>query len=711
MSRSTSLILLPLLFASPCAFAELQSEPQSLDQEADSFDEGEVNEVVVVGNNKAAGSSVSRVTEEMMERQNAQTLPEAVSQLPGVETSSHPKAGDAIQIRGFDRTQVLILMDDIPITEVYSGSFDLSSLLVSGLSSVEVDRGVSSVLHGPNSMGGVVHMHSKTPVKPLELKFQGYLGNFANLDDHPMNEKGVSGQVSSLLKTDNAGSFALFASAGYSKSDGWQLSHDWKPTKDNMEYCGNGRGGSNCKAGALRVGSDSEKLTLHAKAAWIPREGSEVALHYHHFMQDRGVPIMQSYGYTRFWRFTDYDTDLYGITLKFTPKSPRSTWAFTGVRAVASYMDHKDTISDYQDDSYSDLTKNTLAWFVKSSYDNYTFSSAVTASFNLWTSNELELSARYRKDENKQHDIPVRADSINKTYAPWDIYQSSLYTVALEDSQRFGVFRWVNGYSWSGHTLDKEEKSHLDFLTDDRVLGAHDYRSMLEAFLPYDVRLFAAFGHKTRFPFLKELYSKAVGGNADLKPEDAYMYELGADVESLFGLQDKWTLRLFYNDVQNLIDKVDRYENVAESTMAGVEFSGSLAFAKYFRTQGNFTWLYAHNDTEDRVLDYRSPYSAALSIHYDAPFGLALSLNGQWFSGQEGLRLDALPVKREKIDGFFLLGAYARQEFSLKKLGVNNDSTAYLFARAQNLLDADYNQGGYFPHPGRQVMVGLGFEL
>ena len=71
-------------------------------------------------------------------------------------------------IRGFDTRQVGMYLDNIPIYVPYDGYADISRFLASDIYTIEVAKGYSSPLLGPNGLGGAINLVTKQPEKKFE---------------------------------------------------------------------------------------------------------------------------------------------------------------------------------------------------------------------------------------------------------------------------------------------------------------------------------------------------------------------------------------------------------------------------------------------------------------------------------------------------------------------------------------------------------------
>ncbi|HTS50747.1 MAG TPA: TonB-dependent receptor [Bryobacteraceae bacterium] len=92
----------------------------------------------------------------------------ALDYLPGVSiqhlSANRNEAG--IMVRGFStRGQVPLYIDGIPISVPYDGYVDFNRYLTSDIGEIQVARGYSTPLLGPNAEGGTINMVTVEPVK------------------------------------------------------------------------------------------------------------------------------------------------------------------------------------------------------------------------------------------------------------------------------------------------------------------------------------------------------------------------------------------------------------------------------------------------------------------------------------------------------------------------------------------------------------------
>ena len=104
-----------------------------------------------------------------MKQLNKTNVAQALSTLPGVAIQKSGNRNETqVNVRGFDSRQVPVFFDGIPTYVPYDGTLDLGRFMTSELASVELSTGYTSLLQGPNLMGGAINLTTATPKKPLE---------------------------------------------------------------------------------------------------------------------------------------------------------------------------------------------------------------------------------------------------------------------------------------------------------------------------------------------------------------------------------------------------------------------------------------------------------------------------------------------------------------------------------------------------------------
>ncbi len=122
-------------------------------------------------------SPVSPITDSIIHKEiadlHATNVTQTLQYLPGIAVdhkSSRNQTG--IMIRGFDTRQVGLYLDNVPVYIPYDGYADLGRFLTSDIADIDVAKGYSSPLLGPNGLGGVVNIVTRQPQKELDALSQ-----------------------------------------------------------------------------------------------------------------------------------------------------------------------------------------------------------------------------------------------------------------------------------------------------------------------------------------------------------------------------------------------------------------------------------------------------------------------------------------------------------------------------------------------------------
>ncbi|MDE2721021.1 TonB-dependent receptor [Candidatus Palauibacter polyketidifaciens] len=83
-------------------------------------------------------------------------LEEALREIPFLQVRENSRGEAQPTLRGTEARQLAVLVDGVPLTLGWDARTDLSLIPVDAAREIQLFRGISSVLHGPNVLGGVV---------------------------------------------------------------------------------------------------------------------------------------------------------------------------------------------------------------------------------------------------------------------------------------------------------------------------------------------------------------------------------------------------------------------------------------------------------------------------------------------------------------------------------------------------------------------------
>ncbi len=108
-------------------------------------------------------ASVTVITKEQIEQQQANDIPELLNGIQGIDISNNGGLGKStsIYMRGTNASQVLILVDGIRMGSATLGTVSLQSIPVSQIERIEIVRGPRASLYGSDAIGGVIQIFTK----------------------------------------------------------------------------------------------------------------------------------------------------------------------------------------------------------------------------------------------------------------------------------------------------------------------------------------------------------------------------------------------------------------------------------------------------------------------------------------------------------------------------------------------------------------------
>lgn len=106
------------------------------------------------------GSSETRASLDSLALPPAASAERVLRGLPGIHVRTNSRGEAELSVRGSESRQVAVLFDGMPLTLSWDGRTDLSVIPAGALQQVTLTRGLSTLLAGPNVLGGVVEFQS-----------------------------------------------------------------------------------------------------------------------------------------------------------------------------------------------------------------------------------------------------------------------------------------------------------------------------------------------------------------------------------------------------------------------------------------------------------------------------------------------------------------------------------------------------------------------
>lgn len=664
-------LLVMICFILPELYAQ---QPKAMNEpDADSaagariFQLGEIT--ITASRNSNPGD---RVNAAAMALNNKMEVSEALNMLPGIHlTASGARNESMVTVRGFDLRQVPVYMDGIPVYVPYDGYVDLARFTTFDLSAIDVSKGYSSVLYGPNALGGAINLVSRKPLQKLE--FDGSAGM--------INTNGYEGNINIGSKWKQ-----FFIQGGYSHlhRDAFRMSSDFIPEKN--------------EDGGQRDNSYRTDRKYNLKIGWTPGEKSEYVLGYINQSGEKGNPVYTGndtlnsfYLKPRFWQWPAWNKETFYFISKtsFNDKND--------LKARIYYDKFVNTIFSFDDATYSTMNKPSA---FKSYYNDYTYGGSLEYGTASIERHHLRLALHYKKDVHREHDLGE----------PLIHFIDNTITLGVEDTYKItDKLIVIPGLSYSSRINAKAEdyNSSTGTILPFADSGASKaYNGQLAAYyhLNEKQKIGGVFSHKTRFATIKDRYSYRLGTaipNPGLRPETADNYELNFTGNSFNRLNLR--VALFYSKITDIIMFINNVEpgksqmqNAGRAEYMGAEAAADYRVFKNMFLGVNYTYLERHNLTDPSIYFTDVPNTKLYGyIKYNPSRQVQLLVSSEYnssrFSTSYGTRVGDFTLVNAAVS--VGIGKYMRVE-----TGVNN------------IFDKNYYLVEGFPEEGRNFFVALRFS-
>ncbi len=568
LKKEPFLLFTVLLVASSAVFS---ATAQTSDQEKKKKEQEKpvkiTEEILVVGKTPRdiPLATVSVLTATEIERIKPRDLSEVVKSVPGCLVTFGDKDTYSLKLRGIDSKRISLLVDGIPVYEPYFSTFDLKQVSAGGIASLQVTKGPSSVLYGPNTLGGIVNVITARPGERPYLSFTGGLGD---------------GRSRSLgLDTSyNWRRFALSANILYQDSRAFYYPDE---TEGRTE----------------RFNSDFERFNLNAKVYYTPSDRTEIMVNGSLYRSEYGMPAALFVQRARYWRFPTWD------------RSSLNAGGFTSLggdsvlRFRTYYVNYCNTLDWFNDPELTDLDS-------QSTYDNSVYGAFAMADFRAGASNRLKASVL------AQRDVARMQDDVG---LPWEKVDQGTFSIGLEDHLSLGD-RWriIGGLSFDD--IDKFEGGENNTSLNPLVGVKYTPKPELD--------FHVSFARKSKFPSMRSLYSSS-SGNPDLLSESGTSLEISAAYSKGVFVTGSVFFNRFrdFIDSVRLPDGTRRYFNVGKARINGFEIQAQKSLP-WLSATVNYTFVDHRNITDDRPLDAQSKHSANFDASFFPFSGFRISVNG-----------------------------------------------------------------------------------
>ena len=611
----------------------------------------------------------------------APSVEEVLRELPLLHVRTNSRGEAEISARGSESRQVAVLVDGVPITLAWDARADVSVVPATGIQKMVFVRGLSSMLYGPNVLGGIVEATvGRSFVQPERSATQVTLGG-----DH-LGGFATSATTSVPFASD-AGDWLFRAGLGYRNSPGDPLAADIvEPTAGDDD---------------LRVNTDLEKVDGFVSLRYLLSGGSWVAFSGSSFRLDRGIAAELGVADedARLWRYPHVSRTLAvlsaGTGFRHSPLGGEGD-----VEASLGFDRGRTDIDDYTTRAYDEIA----------SYENgedRTLTLRLLADQTVGTRSDLRASFTFA---NIDHD-----EIVPEGRTP---YQQRLWSIGLENDWRLirsggrlNSLSLTFGGAYDG--ADTPETGGRESLGQISEWGG---RVGLSAALSQGrMILHTGLSRRGRFPALRELYSGALGRfapNPDLQPETLVTMEAG--LTSRFGTGEVQVV-LFHNLLRDAVVRITLPDrrflrvNRDELRSTGIELLGAHG-AGPFQLSGSLTWQSveltdtAADETHEpeNLPELLGDLTVELRLPRQYRVGAGVEYTGRQFA------IDGVTGEDTELGAAAVLGAFASKTWR-PDLPWRGGSFRFLEARVglENLGDTLLYDAWGLPEPGRRARAEL----
>ena len=578
-------------------------------------------------------TSITRTEIEMFEKKDIGT---ALNRMPGVRYVAPSGRGrgsgryeSGVVVRGFeafgtDDSAVPVFIDGVPAYVPYNYTMDMGRFTTNGLSTIDVSKGYSSVLYGPNAIGGVINIVSQRPTKPL-------YGNF--ILGAGEGETAEAGAIFGTLQD------KWYAQGGWSYFDRKYIN-----AADVFE----GTDASGQRKNTNRKNYATRDRKMEFKFGYTPNETDEYVVSYLNQAAHKG-PRQDDKGYIEdsTWEWPSWD---------------RWTLSYVSNTNLGNFFIRPRVFYDKYDNA---LWNNSLL----SEYDDYALGASLEADWNIAENNTLKGKFDYKFNQHKRNEGVDRGGS---DIANVRKLEERVFFLAVEDTHKFNEHWEMQAgllYSRRQTTYLGDDLPLAGFFADfpNAVSGpkptdddSWDPQAVVFYHLNKNHSFHYSIAKKIRFQSLREQFSNFSDGgtysrgtlctssdpcvlltlpNPDLKPEKALHHEIGWK-GNLFGRLDV-DLAWYYSSNNNMIERttvpdettyssgspsgakyaVNRVVNVPGDTRRqGLDIGVQYSVTDRIIIGKSFSYLHSHNIDDS---DWRSMQPA-----YNGSIFASVGLNG-----------------------------------------------------------------------------------
>ena len=627
--------------------------------QTDSIKNYNLNEITVQSSILIKPKPLLKLPRKKITGANSFSLNNVFYSFPSIKVQNNSRGESLIYFRGSGKRQLTLFFDGVPINIPWDNRIDLSLIPTNALESIEITKGIPSVVYGANTIAGVVNISS--------LKLNHNSGGNFKVQLGENNYQNFAG-----FWNDRIGKLKYIVSLNYFNTSGFYL-----PAQLN-----------NNKKRKLRINSNRNSLNGLLKLNYDYGISSNTSLLFSFNNSTKGVPPEKDVNKPRYWKYPVWlrlSTILNG-THKFSNGSNVS-YSFSATKFNSQ-------IDQYKTEKYSEIDDVEKGEDI-SFYGKILFTKIFTPT------SIIKLVAG---GLSSKHIEQIKSDNFEEV-----TYAQSTFSGGVEYEYLRNKFSSIIGISLDGQATPLTGKqSSKDMILD---VGAN---------LTFSYPVFnkiqsqISFGKKSRFPTLREQFSGALGRfivNPKLKAETAYSSELSFSSEIAF---TKNQLNLFLTYINDGIVRVSLPNkklmriNKKRIRNYGFDFTSNLQLNKNLLVSVGLSYLnaFAENGNGEFVdtLEYKPQFIFNGELNYKFLTNTEGQLQINYFGKEFGIR--------KGTEAFQELDDYLIMNFKLSYLlNFKNIQNFKVYFRVNNIFDKLYYTQWGLPEAGRQFFIGTNLSF
>jgi iron complex outermembrane receptor protein len=460
------------------------------------------------------------VTREQMEREGALDLWEALRNVPGVILSGGGARNDSgIRVRGFGSESMPVFADGVTMANPYRGDNDAARLLTGDIESISIEKGYSTLLLGPNTMGGAIIMRTARPKSPFEAS--GSSGFEFDVLGKPQSNNEV---ISAGMKKELWYGRAVFQYRGI---DHWRVPDTFTPVRENPQKRGD------------RLWSDSNDIKLTLLAGWTPLDTLDFSATWIYQDSNKGFSPPDTNGQDYYiWEWPRYDRWSLIFSGEWKPG-----WGKLEANAYFSKFDNEmidyGSWANYEMDMHNPV----------SAYDDWTAGGRAQASWDINGWNKAEAALNFREDMHQGLTGGKLGVRVNE--ATWSV--AAAWTTRPLEKLAFTAAGGIDAVTplefWGEHNeLARELGGEYVGVSKNKMLFAAEGGVFFDIAPRHELHF--TYARKNHFPTMSQRYSTRLGEsrpNPNLLPEYANHFELG--YRGVTAGKLRMNAALYYSDI------------------------------------------------------------------------------------------------------------------------------------------------------------------